>query len=202
MPIKAKCHLEDMGPDKYQKAIERLLAGVLAATVAKDISKEFPGVPTPLLAQKLRRARAAAEDALARLKLEQANHQLSQSRIKDIHHSSMQVLSRLINVADLQMARVERWYAEELKQSCPYPGLSGLINEYCDTLIKVQKLQFDLGINEFKGPLSGMRGVIDKRTLPDGTHQERHVYEAIARAEEIFRKHGIEIDHPQLSERE
>jgi len=62
MPIKAKCHLEDMGPEKYQKAIERLLAGVLAATVARDISKEFPGVPIPLLAQKLRRARAWDRD--------------------------------------------------------------------------------------------------------------------------------------------
>jgi hypothetical protein len=27
MPIKAKRHLEDMGPEKYQKAIECLLAG-------------------------------------------------------------------------------------------------------------------------------------------------------------------------------
>lgn len=122
------------------------------------------------------------------------------SRLKDIHHSAMQVLSRLINVADLQMVRVERWYAEELKQSRPYPGLSGLINEYCDTLIKVQKLQFDLGINEFKGPLSGIRGVIDKRNFPDGTHQERHVYEAIAAVEEIFRKRGINTENPELTE--
>jgi hypothetical protein len=60
-PIKAKCHLEDMGPEKYKKAIEHLLAGVLAATVVREISKEFPSVPLPLLAQKLRRARAAAE---------------------------------------------------------------------------------------------------------------------------------------------
>jgi hypothetical protein len=57
MPIKAKCHLEDLGREQYHKAIERLLAGVLAATVAKDISKEFPGVPIPLLAQRLTRSR-------------------------------------------------------------------------------------------------------------------------------------------------
>jgi hypothetical protein len=45
MPIKAKCHLTDMGPEKYKKAIERLMTpGVQAATVAKEISKEFPGV--------------------------------------------------------------------------------------------------------------------------------------------------------------
>jgi hypothetical protein len=123
MPIKAKCHLEDMGPDKYRKAIERLLAGALAATVAKEISKEFPSVPIPLLAQKLRRARAAAEDALARLKLERANHQLSQSRITDIHHPSMQVLSALISVTLLQKARVDRFYLKELQQSHPLTSI-------------------------------------------------------------------------------
>ena len=200
MPIKAKCHLEDMGPEKYQKAIERLLAGVLAATVARDISKEFPGVPIPLLAQKLRRARAAAEAASAQLKLEQANHQLSQSRIKDIHHSSMQVLSALISVTLLQKARVERFYLKELQQAHPLPQLNGLISEYCVQLAQMQKAQFDLGINEFKGPLSGMRGVIDRRSLPDGTHQERHVYEAVQKVEEIFRKRGIQLEEPQLTE--
>jgi hypothetical protein len=83
------------------------------------------------------------------------------------------------------------------------PQLNGLINEYCAQLAQIQKAQFDLGINEFKGPLSGMRGVIDKRTLHDGTHQERHVYEAVQRVEEIFRKRGITLDqkdHPQLKE--
>jgi hypothetical protein len=200
MPIKARCHLEDMGPEKYKKAIERLLDGVLAATVAKDISKEFPGVPIPLLAQKLRRARVAAEAASAQLKLEQANHQLSQSRINDIHRSSMQVLSALISVTLLQKARVDRFYLKELEQSHLMPQLTGLINEYCGQLAQIQKAQFDLGINEFKGPLSGMRGVVDRRSLPDGTHQERHVYESIAKVEEIFRKRGIPIDHPQLSD--
>jgi hypothetical protein len=190
MPIKAKCHLTDMGPEKYKKAIERLMTpGVPAATVAKEISKEFPGVTLLRLAATLARTRRALNAEAIRIKLVQEHSKNRESRLKDIHHSSMQVLSRLINVADLQMARVERWYAEELKQSRPFPGLSGLINEYCDTLTKVQKLQFDLGINEFKGPLSGIRGVIDKRTLPDGTHQQRHVYESIARVEEILARY-------------
>jgi hypothetical protein len=201
MPIKAKCHLTDMGPEKYKKAIERLLTGVLAATVAKDISKEFPGVPVPLLAQKLRRARKVAEDASAQLKLEQANQHLSQSLIKDIHHSSMQVLSDLISITKLQRARVDRLYQEELKSSRPIPALNGLINDYCAQLAQVQKIQFDLGVNEFKGPMQGMRGVIDRRTLHDGTHQERHVYEAVARAEEIFRKRGIAMEHPPTDRR-
>jgi hypothetical protein len=197
MPIKAKCHLEDMGPEKYKKAIERLMTpGVHAATVAKEISKEFPGVTLLRLAATLARTRRALNAEAIRIKLSQEHSKNRESRLKDIHHSSMQVLSRLINVADLQMARAERWYAQELKQSRPVQGLSGLINEYRDTLIKVQKIQFDLGVNEFKGPMSSMRGVIDRRTLHDGTHQERHVYESIAKVEEIFRKRGIPTEHP------
>jgi hypothetical protein len=198
MPFKAKCHLENMGPEKYRKVIERLLTGVLAATVAKDISKEFPGVPVPLLAQKLRRARAAATIASAQLKLQQANQHLSQSRIKDVHHSSMQVLSDLISITKLQRARVDRLYQEELKLSQPIPALNRLINDYCAQLAQVQKTQFDLGVNEFKGPMQGMRGVIDRRSPPDGTHEERHVYEAVAAVQEIFRKRGIAA--PQLAD--
>jgi hypothetical protein len=81
------------------------------------------------------------------------------------------------------------------------PQLNGLINDYCAQLAQIQKAQFDLGINGFKGPLTGMRGVVDRRSLPDGTHQERHVYESIAKVEEIFRKRGITVDDPQLSDR-
>jgi hypothetical protein len=200
MPIKATCHLQDMGPEKYKKTIERLLVpGVLAATVAKEISKDFPGMPIPLLAQKLRRARAAAEAASTKVKLEQANHKASQSRITDIHHSSMQVLSDFISITKLQRSRIDRMYLEELKQPRPIRLLNTIIRDYCAQLAQVQKIQFDLGINEFKGPLSGMRGVIDKRTLPDGTHQERHVYEAVSAVKEIFRKRGIKVEHPQVT---
>jgi hypothetical protein len=53
-------------------------------------------------------------------------------------------------------------------------------------LAQIEKAQFDLGINEFKGPLSGMRGVVDRRSLPDGTPQERHVYESIAKSRRSF----------------
>jgi hypothetical protein len=80
------------------------------------------------------------------------------------------------------------------------PQLNGLISEYCAQLAQIQKAQFDLGINEFKGPLTGMRGVIDRRRLPDGTHQDRHVYEAVQRVEENCRKRGITLEEPQLTE--
>jgi hypothetical protein len=199
MPNKAMCDLKDMGPEKYQKTIKRLMMpGVLAATIAKEISKDFPGMPIPLLAQKLRRARAAAEAASAKLRLEQANHQASQSRIEAVHDSSMQVLSDLISITKLQRSRIDRLYLEELGQRRPVRLLNTIIRDYCAQLAQVQKIQFDLGINEFKGPLSGMRGVIDKRTLPDGTHQELHVYEAVAAVEEIFRKRGIRMEQPEL----
>jgi hypothetical protein len=201
MPIKAKCLLTDMGPEKYKKAIERLMTpGVHAATVAKEISKEFPGVTLLRLAATLARTRRALNAEAIRIKLVQEHSKNRESRFKDIHHSSMQALSALISVTLIQKARVERFYQKELAQSNPLPQLNGLINEYCAQLAQIQKAQFDLGINEFKGPLSGTRGVIDKRNFPDGTHQERHVYESIARVEEIFRKRGINMEHPELTE--
>jgi hypothetical protein len=194
MPIKAKCLLTDMGPEKYKKAIERLMTpGVHAATVAKEISKEFPGVTLLRLAATLARTRRALNAEAIRIKLVQEHSKNRESRLKDIHHSSMQALSALISVTLIQKARVERFFQKEL-------ALNGLINEYCAQLAQIQKAQFDLGINEFKGPLSGTRGVIDKRNFPDGTHQERHVYESIARVEEIFRKRGINMEHPELTE--
>jgi hypothetical protein len=201
MPIKAKCHLTDMGPEKYKKAIERLMTpGVHAATVAKEISKEFPGVTLLRLAATLARTRRALNADAMKIKLTQEYSKHRESRLKDIHHNSMQALSALISVTLIQKARVERFYQKELAQSNPLPQLNGLINEYCAQLAQIQKVQFDLGINEFKGPLSGIRGVIDKRTWPDGTHQQRHVYEAIAAVEEIFRKRGINMEHPELTE--
>jgi hypothetical protein len=176
-----------------------MVPGVLAAAVAKRNQQRFPRYAYFILSQNLRRARSKADAASARIKPEQANHQASQSRIEAIHDSSMQVLSDLISITTLQRSRIDRLYLEELRQRRPIRLLNTIIRDYCAQLAQVQKTQFDLGINEFKGPLSGMRGVIDRRTLPDGTHQERHVYEAVATVEDIFRKRGISMEHPELS---
>jgi hypothetical protein len=80
----------------------------------------------------------------------------------------------MIPVVPPKSNRREPWdYDRELykkrNQSWPIPMLNTMIKDYCAQLAQVQKSQFHLGINEFKGPLYGMRGVIDKPTLPDDT---------------------------------
>jgi hypothetical protein len=202
--------LSSLGDERYKSICTQLMNGVRPlhlVRLIKDNWGQYPETSAKTLftiltrhREQLRENKAKAAIAQEAGKIHIQNLQSSSAHIQNLQRSSLQVLGRLIGVADLQIARAERLYAEELKLTRPIPGLSGLINDYRDTLINIQKIQFDLGVNEFKGPMSGMRGVIDKRTLPDGTHQERHVYEAVAAVEEIFRKRGINMEHPQLSE--
>jgi hypothetical protein len=66
------------------------------------------------------------------------------------------------------------------------------IRDYADVLLKVQKARFDLGIDEFKGPLPTMtRAGQMIETRPDGSVVQKKVLEAYSGMQELFKREGI-----------
>jgi hypothetical protein len=83
---------------------------------------------------------------------------------------------------------------EEISSNKPCPVLNAAVVVLRDMLLSVRKMKLELGIEEELAGLSmPSRTEGNKRS---GVDMDKHVYEAVARVEEIFRKRGIQTEHP------
>ena len=112
-------------------------------------------------------------------------------RIKLFRASNVDCLDELIQLALIQKERVFVLVDREKLLGKPIASLSPMIRLYMDLLESVQKIKFDLGVDEY------MRGMPVARPAASETDQassemEQRVLEATLRMEEIFRRRGIE----------
>jgi hypothetical protein len=79
----------------------------------------------------------------------------------------------------------------------PLSSLNIVINDHRDLLLSIQKIKFDLGLDEYKGITPGVKATATSLTGPNGLKIQQQVLEAIEVVEDIFRRRGI---YPQVSD--
>lgn len=182
----------------------------------------FQDVAEATLTQQLTRLRAAAAEGMFGPKTaKKIVSGVTAPQIKLLEHTSVRVLERLEELSDWQRNRVIALIEREKEALLPVVGnlhIKGVpssakmapqeyrhlltqtnlvFNDYKQLLLDLQKIRFDLGLDEFKGPVSGglaMRGVKESLTFPDGTNVQKQVFEAVTTIEQIFDQRKI----PQL----
>jgi hypothetical protein len=112
-------------------------------------------------------------------------------RIKLFHGSSLNCLEELIELTLLQKNRVQQLWEKERELNIPFSSLNSVVNDYRDLLLSIQKIKFDLGLDEYKGVISGVKATATSVTRPDGLKIQQQVFEAIEVVEDIFRRRGI-----------
>jgi hypothetical protein len=105
----------------------------------------------------------------------------------------MNCLDYLVELAVIQKDRVRRFWEKDRKSNAPFSNLSKAMNEYRRTLLDIQKLRFDLGLEEFKGVTRGARVTAPSVTRPDDSEIHQELLDAITTAKEIFRRRGIRV---------
>lgn len=119
------------------------------------------------------------------------NDESADKRLVPIEDSKV-LLCELIKLANIQEERVLAMWAEERKLGVINPHLNTAIRMYKDLLLSIQKLRFDLGLDEYR------RGKLLEGTSPAEVQQQ--VTQAIAEVEQIFEKDHIpKIIHPKRS---
>jgi hypothetical protein len=211
--------LEALGGEQFTKILNALMRGEPAMRLARTIQQQppdgwglFQDVAEKTLTQQLNRLRQAAAEGAFGLKRARSIAAGNTPQLKMLEHVSVRVIERLEQLSDLQQERVHMLMAKEREVLLPkenakmapqeYRHLltqtNMVFNDYKQLLMDIQKVRFDLGLDEFKGPVSGsvtaIRGAIQSTTLPDGTNVQRQVYEAVTTAEQIFNARKI----PQL----
>jgi hypothetical protein len=143
---------------------------------------DFEGVNEKSLMQQLLR--------LKKVHASQAFQGKAQEDVKPIpkRTSNVNVLHELAQLADVQRQRVLILFAKEQELKLPISGLNTVVMDYKDMLISIQKVQFDLGLCEFKGPVQGQRVIAEQVTKPDGTTGQRVIVEAVNTLEEVMSK--------------
>lgn len=197
--------LQQLGEDRFQKILNDLMRGVAAMAVARMIQQEwgeFQDVGEKTLTQQVNRLRKAAAEGMFGKKLAKQVEVLGTPHIAALQGISVSVLDRLEEICDLQQKRVKDLLEKEGKLPVPIAALAqqttNAISTYKDTLKDVQKIRFDLGLDELKAPvpMMGMRGSMSSTTLPDGTHIQKQVFEAVQVMEEIFSARKIDAQNP------
>ena len=90
------------------------------------------------------------------------------------------VLDELVKLANIQDERVLAMRAQERKSGFINPRLDAAIRLHVHILLSIQKMMFDLGLDEYK------RGVPQARTAESDAEVQRELYKGFMLAEEIF----------------
>jgi hypothetical protein len=183
---------QKLGEAKFQKIVNELIRGTPAQTVARLVHEwgDATEVREETLAKQLTRLHAdITNGAFGGDLAEQAKAKAS-VRITWLHGSTLNCLDALIEIAIIQRTRVLKLYEKELESCRHIVGLNAVINDYGNLLVAIQKVKFDLGMDEFKRSIP-VRAQQTSVTSSDGTTVQREVFEAYSTLEEIMTRRGL-----------
>lgn len=200
--------LQNLGDEKFSKILNLLMRGEPAMALARQIQQapptgwgEFQDVAEKTLTQQLNRLRFAAAEGMfgkkIAKKIQDDNSATPQIRmLKDV---SVRVLDRLEELSDVQRQRVLDLVEKEKKMPLPIGAMlqatNAVFTDYKDLLLSIQKIRFDMGLDEFRGPVSQqihhVKGAAITQQLADGTTIQRQVFEAVTTLEQIFNERQI-----------
>jgi hypothetical protein len=186
--------LQTLGKDKFQKIVNELMRGTPVGMVARLILQDWgdcQDVREDTLAKQLKRLHTAITNGAFGGDLAQEARRKASVRIKLFHGSNLNCLEELIDLALLQKNRVQKLWEKERQLNVPFSSLNSVINDYRDLLLCIQKIKFDLGLDENKGVMAGVKATATTLTRSDGLKIQQQVFEAIEVVEDIFRRRGI-----------
>ena len=96
------------------------------------------------------------------------------------NNEASSVLDELVKLANIQDERVLAMRAQERKLGFINPRLDTAIRLHEHILLSIQRMMFDLGLDEYK------RGIPQAQTAESAAEGQRQLYEALKVAEEIF----------------
>lgn len=195
--------LQALGEEKFGKILNLLMRGEPAMALARTIQAvppkgwgEFSDVAEKTLTQQLNRLRfAAAEGAFGSAAAKRIAAG-AKPHIDRLNAVSVNALTRMEELSEAQRTLVLVLLADATEKKHTFTSTNEAVDNYRKTLLDVQKLRFDLGLDEFKGPVGNttIRGASLTTTFPDGMSVQKQIFEAVTTIEQIFDARKI----PQL----
>ena len=199
--------LQALGEEPFRKILNALIRGEPAQALARTIQQPPPAgwglfgdVAELTLTQQLNRLRKAAAEGIFGAAEAKRILAVGKPNIDRLNHVSVPVLARLEELSEAQRTLVMALLAKATKEERTFTSVNEAVGNYRQILLDLQKLRFDLGLDEFKGPVSTTtaRGASVTTTFPDGMSVQKQVFEAVTTVEQILNARKI----PQLIARD
>lgn len=178
-----------LGEDKMLRINNMLATGTSPYTIAKIIQQEW-GDHTDLtqhsLMLQLQRYKAELE---TRAMIPAPGSPIPVSPLLTVPpEERLPVVQKAKEVLAIQLNRIKMLAAKEEKLGMPMAQLNKEIETYTSMLEKIQRMQFDLGLDEFRGPLiQGGKVTLTKTQNADGTTVTEATAQAVSTAVQVMR---------------
>jgi hypothetical protein len=185
--------LQNLGKDKFARICNELARGTPAMMVARLIHEwgDARDVREDTLSKQLKRLGTAITNSAFGGDLAQLARDTASVRIKLFHGSTLNCLDELNTIANVQEARINRLIEKERASSTRIVGLNKIINDYKTLLISIQKIRFDLGLDEYRRGFPPVTPATSNATLPDETTKKAQLLEAVLLMEEVFERRAL-----------
>lgn len=210
--------LQRLGAEKFDKVMNLLMRGEKIIRIAREIQAQPPtgwgllqDMGEKALMQQLFRLRVGIAEGSYGKRMARQIADGHQPHIRMLEKVSVRALDRMEELSELQRDRVLALVEKEKSSLIPLVSYSKgqatdkqllnpqeyrhlltqtnlVFSDYRQVLLDIQKMRFDLGLDEFKGPLPGMalKGATQTTTFPDGMSVQKQVFEAVATVERVF----------------
>ncbi|QIN95268.1 hypothetical protein DLP3_105 [Stenotrophomonas phage vB_SmaS_DLP_3] len=176
-----------LGEEKVLVINNMLAEGASAQVVARHIQGvwgEFGDVAEKTLMQQLLRYRSEFCES-PKVQQELAVDPKTE-RFRKVE-GKLDVMAEMIDLAMKQKQRLTTFLARESELKMPIKGVSEDISLLNGMLKDIQKVQFDLGLDQYQGPLIQGGRVTQSRTVhPDGTVVEEQTSEVVSSTLEVL----------------
>ena len=144
--------LQNLGKDKFTKICNQLIRGTPAIVLARLIHQwgDAQDVGESTLARQLQRLYTAITHAAFGHEWAQAARDNASVRFSPLDGSTFESLDELLILASIQRARVFTLVEKEHASGKRVVGLNKIMNDYKNLIISIQKVRFDLGLDEYK----------------------------------------------------
>lgn len=201
--------LQGLGEEKWRTILNHLLRGKPAMALARMIQQEwgdYVGVAEKTLTQQLNRLRLSVAEGAFGPAMAAEIQKGRPPKVPSGLELTLTALERLEEASTVQYERMQLLVARERART-PGRGEGQLImavnqtvEGYSRMLQDIQKLRFDLGLDEYKGVI-GVKGTQASVTFPDGTHVQKQVFEAATVVDQILNRRRIHAP-PSQADRE
>lgn len=183
--------LQALGEDKFRRITDEFMRGTPVSWVARLIQQEW-GDHRDLEEYKLTRQlkrlyKAIWNEFFSRLEERAQRNATFKTNLTGSKHA---VLEQLVELALLEKQRMVALLEKEQRGNKILGELTTVMSDYFKLLVAIQRLRFDLGIDEYK---LGMPAVKEDRDSKWQREQEVHnqIYEAGKKLEKIFKEYKV-----------
>ena len=184
--------LQALGEDKFRRITDEFMRGTPVSWVARLIQQEW-GDCRDLEEYKLTRQLKRLYKAIWNeffSRLEERAQRNATFKTNLTGGSKHAVLEQLVELALLEKQRMVALLEKEQRGNKILGELTTVMSDYSKLLVAIQRLRFDLGIDEYK---LGMPAVKEDRDSKWQREQEVHnqIYEADKKLEKIFKEYKV-----------